>query len=102
MKRPDIPAWISSRCTRGNYVLQNAYGFDRLNEIVFVNGSIRLGHFFWKSVDMRVIDTGLVNGTVNKVSRLASMMRESQTGFMYHYAFVMIFGLLGLLIWALW
>lgn len=102
MKRPDIPAWISSKCTRGNYVLQNAYGFDRLNEIVFVNGSIRLGHFFWKSVDMRVIDTGIVNGTVNKVSRLASMMRESQTGYMYHYAFVMIFGLLGLLIWALW
>lgn len=102
MKRPDIPAWISSKCTRGNYVLQNAYGFDRLNDIVFVNGSIRLGHFLWKSVDMRVIDTGIVNGTVNKVASLAKMMRESQTGYMYHYAFVMIFGLLGLLIWALW
>jgi NADH-quinone oxidoreductase subunit L len=102
MKRPDIPAWISSKCTRGNYVLQNAYGFDRLNDIVFVNGSIRLGHFLWKSVDMRVIDTGMVNGTVSKVATLAKMMRESQTGYMYHYAFVMIFGLLGLLIWALW
>lgn len=102
MKRPDIPAWIQGRCKRGNYVLENAYGFDRLNDIVFVKGSLNLGRFFWKSVDMRVIDTGLVNGTVSRVSAIASMLRESQTGYMYHYAFVMIFGLLGLLIWALW
>lgn len=102
MKRPDIPAWIQSKCKRGNYVLENAYGFDRLNDIVFVKGSIRLGHFFWKSIDMRVIDTGMVNGTVSRVAAMAAMFRESQTGYMYHYAFVMIFGLLGLLIWALW
>jgi NADH-quinone oxidoreductase subunit L len=102
MKRPDIPAWISQRCARGNYVLSNAYGFDRLNEIVFVEGSKRLGTFFWKAIDMRIIDTGLVNGTVNRVSAMATMFRESQTGYLYHYAFVMIFGLLGLLIWALW
>ena len=102
MKKPEIPAWIAKTCTRANYVLSNAYGFDRLNEIVFVKGSIRLGHFFWKSIDMRVIDTGLVTGTVNRVAATAIMFRESQTGYMYHYAFVMIFGLLGLLIWALW
>lgn len=102
MKRPDIPAWISSKCTRANYVLSNAYGFDRLNEIVFVKGSIKLGQFFWKSIDMRIIDTGLVNGTVNRIGSMASMFRESQTGYLYHYAFVMLFGLLGLLIWALW
>ncbi|WP_414719596.1 NADH-quinone oxidoreductase subunit L [Thiomicrospira sp.] len=102
MKRPDIPAWIQTKCTRANYMLENAYGFDRLNEIVFVKGSIRLGQFFWRSVDMRVIDTGMVNGTVRRVSDMATMFRESQTGYMYHYAFVMIFGLLGLLIWALW
>jgi NADH-quinone oxidoreductase subunit L len=102
MKKPEIPAWIAKTCTRANYVLSNAYGFDRLNEIVFVKGSIRLGHFFWKSIDMRVIDTGLVTGTVNRVAATATMFRESQTGYMYHYAFVMIFGLLGLLIWALW
>lgn len=102
MKRPEIPAWIKGKCTRANYVLENAYGFDRLNDIVFVKGSIRLGQFFWRSIDMRVIDTGMVNGTVRRVSDMATMFRESQTGYMYHYAFVMIFGLLGLLIWALW
>jgi NADH-quinone oxidoreductase subunit L len=102
MKRPDIPAWIASKCTRANYVLSNAYGFDRLNEIVFVKGSIKLGQFFWKSIDMRIIDTGLVNGTVSRIGSMAAMFRESQTGYLYHYAFVMLFGLLGLLIWALW
>ncbi|WP_425426646.1 NADH-quinone oxidoreductase subunit L [Thiomicrospira pelophila] len=102
MKRPDIPVWIQGKCTRANYVLEHAYGFDRLNDIVFVKGSIRLGQFFWRSIDMRVIDTGMVNGTVRRVSDMATMFRESQTGYMYHYAFVMIFGLLGLLIWALW
>jgi NADH-quinone oxidoreductase subunit L len=29
------------------------------------------------------------------------MARHAQTGYLYHYAFVMIFGLMGLLAWAL-
>lgn len=102
IKLPHIPGLVAGKCKRGYKVLENAYGFDRLNEILFVNGSVRMGGFFHRAIDVKVIDTGLVTGAVNRIAATAAMFRESQTGYLYHYAFVMIFGLLGLLIWALW
>lgn len=83
-------------------MLDNAYGFDRLNEIVFVNGTRKLGAFLTKWVDVKLIDTGMVTNAFMAVAHSAQGLRRTQTGFMYHYAFVMIFGLLGMLIWVLW
>ncbi|MDG6774672.1 NADH-quinone oxidoreductase subunit L [Thiomicrorhabdus sp. ZW0627] len=102
VKRPDIPGKLKSMCPRGYYVLDNAYGFDRLNEIVFVNGTRKLGEFFTKSVDIKLIDSGVVMNTCYAILNSAKSLRETQTGYMYHYAFVMIFGLLAMLVWVLW
>jgi NADH-quinone oxidoreductase subunit L len=45
----------------------------------------------------------LVNGTARSVGRLADVARRLQTGYLYHYAFTMIVGLLLLLgWWTLW
>ena len=43
-----------------------------------------------------IIDTILVNGTANAVGKLAGVMRQIQTGYLYTYAFAMIIGLIGL------
>ncbi|WP_319381401.1 NADH-quinone oxidoreductase subunit L [Thiomicrorhabdus sp.] len=102
IKQPNIPAKIKSMCPRGYYVLDNAYGFDRLNEIVFVNGTRRLGEFFTRAVDIKLIDTGMVTNTFMAVAHSAQALRQAQTGYLYHYAFVMIFGLLAMLVWVLW
>ncbi len=102
LKRPDLPVKIAKACPRGKYILENAYGFDRFNEIVFVEGTKKLGAFFSSSVDKKVIDTGMVTRTFMSVYRSAKLLRRAQTGYLYHYAFVMIFGLLGMLIWVLW
>ncbi|MBO1927407.1 NADH-quinone oxidoreductase subunit L [Thiomicrorhabdus sp. 6S2-11] len=102
IKQPNLPAKLKQMCPRGYYMLDNAYGFDRLNEIVFVNGTRKLGHFFTKWVDIKLIDTGMVTNTFMAVAHSARGLRRTQTGYMYHYAFVMIFGLLGMLIWVLW
>ncbi len=102
IKKPDMPAKLQKMCPRGYYMLDNAYGFDRLNEIVFVNGTRKLGAFFTKWVDVKLIDTGMVTNAFMAVAHSAQGLRRSQTGYMYHYAFVMIFGLLGMLIWVLW
>lgn len=102
LKRPDIPARIKSSCPRGFAMLDNAYGFDRFNEIVFQNGARKLGGYFWRSIDVRVIDKGIVTNSFESVMNMASALRLSQTGLLYHYAFVMIFGLLAMLIWVLW
>lgn len=102
IKQPNLPGKLKQMCPRGHYMLDNAYGFDRLNEIVFVNGTRKLGSFFTKWVDVKLIDTGMVTNTFMAVAHSARGLRRTQTGFMYHYAFVMIFGLLGMLIWVLW
>lgn len=102
IKMPHLPGKIKDMCPRGNYILENAYGFDRLNEIVFVEGGNKLGHFFTKKIDIKMIDIGLVTNTFMAVANSAQALRQSQTGLMYHYAFVMIFGLLAMLVWTLW
>ena len=102
IKRPDLPGKIAKACPRGKYILDNAYGFDRLNEIVFVEGTQKMGRFFSKMIDKKLIDKGMVTGAFMSVYHAAGTLRKSQTGFLYHYAFVMIFGLLGMLVWVLW
>jgi len=102
IKMPNMPGKLKAMCPRGYYVLDNAYGFDRLNEIIFVEGGQKLGRFFTKSIDTKLIDTGMVTNTFMAVANSAQALRQSQTGLMYHYAFVMIFGLLAMLVWTLW
>ncbi len=99
---PELPGRIQKACMPCYKMLVAGYGFDRFNEIVFVNGGRRLGEFFWKVVDQTVIDGWIVNGSANAVAAAAQSWRQLQTGYLYHYAFAMIFGLMVLLLWALW
>lgn len=97
-------AWadaIKTRFHRTYYVLDSLYGFDRLNEIVFVNGVKKLGNLLWKISDMGIIDSMLVNGSAKVVRFIGSVVRPIQTGYVYHYAFLMIFSLLIILTWVL-
>ena len=102
LKQPALPGKITALCPRGKYVLDNAYGFDRLNEIIFVDGTRKLGSFFTRVIDIKLIDTGMVTNAFMAVANTAGVLRQAQTGFLYHYAFVMLFGLLAMLVWVLW
>ncbi len=102
IKMPHIPGKIKNTFKRSYWALDNAWGFDRLNEIVFVEGGNKLGKWFTKKIDIKLIDTGMVTNTFMAVFHSAQALRQSQSGLMYHYAFVMIFGLLAMLIWTLW
>ncbi len=104
MKRPDLPAQIQTKFRGVHSVLVDAYGFDRFNDWFFAAGSRKTGHFFWQVGDVKSIDGIVVNGTARSVGWLASVARKSQTGFLYHYAFAMIIGLVllvgGILVYA--
>lgn len=102
MKRPDMANQLANKFAPAHAALRHAYGFDRFNEIVFVNGTRRLGEFFSRITDSKMIDGWLVNGTANMIAFFARKGRYAQTGYLYHYAFVMIFSLMALLAWALW
>ena len=97
MKRPDIPASMQKRFSLIHSMLVNKYGFDRFNEIFFAGGSRGIGKGLWKGGDTFLIDGLIVNGSATLVGWFAGVIRHVQTGYLYHYAFAMILGLLGLL-----
>ncbi|MFQ6006659.1 MAG: NADH-quinone oxidoreductase subunit L, partial [Woeseia sp.] len=82
-------------------LLDRKYYFDDLYLEGFAAGGRAAGSFLWLKGDVLVID-GLVNGTANTVGRLAGILRQLQTGYLYHYAFAMIISLTLLLAWVLW
>lgn len=97
-----FPSWSACLTQRFSWVyklLLNKYGFDQINDWLFVRGTKRLGSIFYDLGDRRVIDGYFVNGSGYFVKWFAGVSRRMQTGFLYHYAFVMVLGLLFGLVW---
>ncbi|HKR38954.1 MAG TPA: NADH-quinone oxidoreductase subunit L, partial [Paraburkholderia sp.] len=96
MKRPELPAVVSRTFSPVYKLLANAYYLDKINEIVFARGAVAIGRGLWKEGDVVVID-GVVNGSAKFIGWFATVIRFLQSGYIYHYAFAMIIGMLGLL-----
>ena len=77
-------------------VLENKYGMDDLWVGGLAGGGLRLGKLS-RLFDGKVIDGFAVNGSAGLVGLLAGMARKLQSGYLYHYAFAMILGLVALL-----
>ena len=97
MIRPDLPARICQIAAPVYDILNNKYYFDRFYQWFFARGSCEIGTVLWKYVDAGLIDGLLVNGTARLVGWVAVVTRRLQSGYLYHYAFSMIIGLLILL-----
>jgi NADH-quinone oxidoreductase subunit L len=76
-------------------ILEDKYGMDALWIRGFAGGGVALGKAS-RVADERVID-GAVNGSVRLVGAIAGLLRRTQSGYLYHYAFAMILGLIALL-----
>jgi len=101
---PEVPARLKERFTGlGIYgLLDNKYYFDRFNEVFFAGGALTLGGGLWRVGDQTLIDGVMVNGSANLVGIGSRLLRRLQTGFLYNYAFMMIFGVFALLSISLW
>ena len=99
MRRPALADACARRCSLVYRILVNKYGFDDFNQAVFANGAVMLGRFLWRAGDVFLIDRLLVNGAAAVTGWLAQVTRHLQTGYLYHYGFAMILGLIGLLGW---
>ncbi|GAB2718755.1 MULTISPECIES: NADH-quinone oxidoreductase subunit L [Comamonas] len=95
MLKPEIPAAIKRVSEKvGLYqVLEGKYGVDWVYENIFARGSRVLGSLFWKVGDQGLIDGLIVNGSWKVVGRISALVRWLQTGYVYHYALVMILGI---------
>ena len=102
MVRTDIPAQIAKKFSTIHYMLESKYGFDRFNEIFFAGGARGIGGLLWKFGDRKLIDGLIVNGSAYGVGKIASVTRYLQSGYLYHYAFAMIIGLVVMLGWVLY
>ena len=95
---PAIPAAFMKVLKPVHTLLDNKYYMDKFNEVVFAGGARKLGEGLWKFGDRMLIDGLLVNGTAKLVGLISGVVRFAQSGFIYHYAFAMILGVLAMII----
>ncbi|MBI3776684.1 MAG: NADH-quinone oxidoreductase subunit L, partial [Gammaproteobacteria bacterium] len=81
-------------------LLDRKYYFDDFNQKVFGDGARGVGGLLWRFGDIKIIDGGMVNGTAYAIGKLSGVIRQMQSGYLYHYAFAMIFGLCVALGWV--
>jgi len=94
--KPEWRAGITRTLAWPIRVLENKYGFDDLWVGGFAGGSVKLGKLS-RAFDSKLIDGVAVNGSAATVGFVAGLVRKLQSGYLYHYAFAMILGLVALL-----
>jgi len=77
-------------------ILDKKYWMDTLWIGGFAGGGVALGDLS-SAIDRKVIDGVAVNGSAKLVDLAANLLRRTQSGYLYHYAFAMILGLIALL-----
>ena len=77
--------------------LVNKWYFDELYDVLFIKSSKKLGLFFWKIVDVRIIDKFGPDGISSLIKILSIKASKFQSGFIYQYAFMILIGFSALL-----
>jgi NADH-quinone oxidoreductase subunit L len=95
--KPELPGLFADKLAWLHRVLLNKYYLDDFNQTVFAGGLRGIGQFFWRIGDVALIDGLLVNGSARAVGAFAGVLRHIQTGYLYHYAFAMMIGLMVLM-----
>ena len=99
---PAVPAAIGRALRPVVVLLENKYYMDWINENILARGARALGNGLWKVGDRTLIDGLLVNCSWKLVGRVSNWTRKLQTGYLYHYALVMILGIFLLMTYFVW
>ncbi len=97
MKRKNLPEKITQACPRLYQFFFNKWYFDELYDTVFVKPTKKAGLWFWQKIDVGVIDRFGPNGIAAAAQRISRYTSSLQTGYIYHYAFAMVFGVVVLM-----
>jgi NADH-quinone oxidoreductase subunit L len=93
MLKPEWPAAIKRTFMPIFVLLENKYYMDWINENILARGARALGTGLWRGGDQAIIDGAVVNGSWKLVGMVSGVVRKMQTGYLYHYALVMILGI---------
>ena len=97
VKNKDIPkSFVSSNKPLYDFLVNKWY-FDELYEFLFIRSSKRIGLFFWKVIDQKIIDRFGPDGISLLIKSLSLKANKFQSGFIYQYAFMMLLGFSALL-----
>jgi len=102
LKQPSLPVAIARRFSPIVSLLENKYYMDWINEHLIAPAARAMGRGLWKGGDLGLIDGVAINGSAAAVGGLSRVVRQLQTGRLYWYALVMLFGVIGLLTWRIW
>jgi NADH-quinone oxidoreductase subunit L len=92
LKNPLIPFGLAKRFRGAHLFLLNAWYFDALYDRLFVRPAFWLGRKLWKVGDGKIIDGIGPDGVAARVIDVTNRVVKLQTGYIYHYAFVMLIG----------
>ncbi|OYU30656.1 MAG: NADH-quinone oxidoreductase subunit L [Comamonadaceae bacterium PBBC2] len=99
---PKVPAFFARALRPVIVVLENKYFLDWINENILARGARLLGTGLWKVGDRALIDGLVVNGSWKVVGLISGAVRRFQSGYLYHYALVMILGVFALMTYFVW
>ncbi len=100
--KPEWPAAIKRAFMPVFSLLENKYYLDWINEHILARGARSLGAGLWKVGDQTIIDGFFVNGSWKLVGWVSGIVRKAQSGYLYHYALVMILGIFVLMTYFVW
>lgn len=101
MKKPVIARMAYDKLRPIHTLLDKKYFADEFNMAVFAGGAIALGKGLWSAGDRMLIDGLMVNGTGKFTAWIATFVRKLQSGYLYHYAFSIIIGVLAIMSWLI-
>ncbi len=102
MVNPAVPAAFARTLKPIMTLLENKYYLDWFNENVLARGARAIGIGLWKGGDQGVIEGGVVNASWKLVGLISGVVRKLQSGYIYHYALVMILGIFVLVTMFVW
>jgi len=98
---PGLPGALADRFAAVYRFVLNKWYFDELYDALFVRPAFYIGRGLWKSGDGALIDGVGPDGIAAATLNLARRATRLQTGYVFHYAFAMLIGVLILITWYL-
>jgi len=99
--KPSIPPMLAEKFPALYQFLLNKWYFDELYDRIFVRPSLCLGRLMWKVGDGKLIDGLGPNGVAARVLDITHKVVRLQSGYLYHYAFAMLIGVVALITWMM-
>ncbi len=97
-RKPQLPSAVVAKFSALHTLFFRKWFFDEIYNAVFVKNAICAGKVFWKA-DKQVVDGVGPDGVAARSMDLGRLMKKAQTGYVFHYAFIMMIGVVGLVSW---